>query len=58
MLSLYGYPVEINGDFDAVTEGVVRSFQLHFRPSKVDGVADYSTIDTLHRLLAALPRFS
>jgi len=58
MLSLYGYNVEINGDFDATTEGVVKSFQLHFRQAKVDGVADSSTIETLHRLLAALPRFA
>ncbi|MDQ0454782.1 N-acetylmuramoyl-L-alanine amidase [Rhizobium paknamense] len=58
MLSLYGYPVEITGEFDPATEGVVKSFQLHFRQERVDGVADFSTIDTLHRLLAALPRFA
>jgi N-acetylmuramoyl-L-alanine amidase len=55
MLALYGYGVEINGSFDATTEAVVAAFQRHFRPERVDGVADRSTIETLHRLLAALP---
>ncbi|MBB4953200.1 N-acetylmuramoyl-L-alanine amidase [Agrobacterium vitis] len=58
MLSFYGYDIDINGQFDAKTLGVVKSFQLHFRQSKVDGVADTSTIDTLHRLLVSLPRFA
>ncbi|WP_027488032.1 N-acetylmuramoyl-L-alanine amidase [Allorhizobium undicola] len=58
MLSLYGYKIEITGEFDDVTEGVLRSFQLHFRQQQVDGIADFSTIDTLHRLLSALPRFA
>lgn len=55
MLALYGYDVEINGDFDAQTERCVNAFQRHFRPERIDGVADMSTIDTLHRLLGALP---
>jgi N-acetylmuramoyl-L-alanine amidase len=36
----------------------VAAFQRHFRPALVDGIADFSTIDTLHRLIASLPRFS
>ena len=55
MLALYGYGVEISGVFDTTTEAVVAAFQRHFRPQRVDGVADRSTIETLHRLLAALP---
>ena len=55
MLALYGYGVEITGHFDAGTRAVVEAFQRHFRPELVDGVADRSTIETLHRLLAALP---
>ena len=55
MLALYGYGVEITGTFDQTTEVVVAAFQRHFRPGRVDGVADRSTIETLHRLLAALP---
>ena len=57
MLSLYGYGVEISGDYCAKTAGCVEAFQRHFRPAQVDGIADVSTIDTLHRLLSALPRF-
>ena len=55
MLAIYGYGVEITGFFDAVTFAVVEAFQRHFRPELVDGVADRSTVETLHRLLAALP---
>ncbi|HEX9905517.1 MAG TPA: N-acetylmuramoyl-L-alanine amidase [Propylenella sp.] len=55
MLALYGYGVEITGGFDERTADVVAAFQRHFRPARVDGVADRSTIDTLRRLLAALP---
>jgi N-acetylmuramoyl-L-alanine amidase len=58
MLSLYGYGVEISGEYCIRTEGVVAAFQRHFRQAKVDGVADSSTIETLHRLLTTLPRFS
>ena len=55
MLGMYGYGVEINGLFDENLDAVVRAFQRHFRPSRVDGVADASTIETLHKLLSALP---
>jgi N-acetylmuramoyl-L-alanine amidase len=58
MLSLYGYGIEISGEYCLRTEGVVAAFQRHFRPAKVDGVADSSTIETLHRLLTQLPRFA
>ncbi|WFR99485.1 N-acetylmuramoyl-L-alanine amidase [Rhizobium tumorigenes] len=58
MLSLYGYGTEINGDFSAAMVGDVEAFQRHFRQERVDGIADFSTIDTLHRLLRALPHFA
>jgi N-acetylmuramoyl-L-alanine amidase len=58
MLSLYGYGIEISGVFCERTKGVVEAFQRHFRPTLVDGIADFSTIDTLHRLLKALPKYS
>lgn len=54
MLKLYGYPVEPSGQFDLQTQCVVRAFQRHFRPELVDGVADSSTVSTLHRLLSTL----
>jgi N-acetylmuramoyl-L-alanine amidase len=55
LLALYGYGLEISGVFDGRTGHVVTAFQRHFRPAKVDGIADTSTLTTLHRLLAALP---
>ncbi|MGN7293354.1 N-acetylmuramoyl-L-alanine amidase [Rhizobium sp. SAFR-030] len=57
MLALYGYGIAITGEFCERTEGVVEAFQRHFRPERVDGIADMSTIETLHRLLAELPRY-
>jgi N-acetylmuramoyl-L-alanine amidase len=54
MLVLYGYGLAITGEYDRLTEAVVSAFQRHFRQARVDGVADRSTIDTLHRLLSAL----
>jgi N-acetylmuramoyl-L-alanine amidase len=55
LFALYGYGVGINGVFDQRTEDVVAAFQRHFRPARVDGVADRSTIETLHNLIGALP---
>lgn len=50
-LANYGYGIEVLGVYDAKTEAVVRAFQRHFRPAKVDGVADISTVATLRLLL-------
>jgi len=58
MLAMYGYNADITGAFDEKTAAVVAAFQRHFRPARVDGVADASTIETLHRLLSALPALS
>ncbi|KMO34960.1 N-acetylmuramoyl-L-alanine amidase [Methylobacterium tarhaniae] len=55
MFTLYGYDVPVNGTFEARTKAVVTAFQRHFRPARVDGVADASTITTLRDLLAAKP---
>jgi N-acetylmuramoyl-L-alanine amidase len=55
MLAMYGYGVKINGVFDEETEKVVAAFQRHFRPERVDGVADASTITTLRDLIAKRP---
>ena len=54
LLSLYGYGIDINGNYDQKTKAVVEAFQRHFRQERVDGVADISTIETLHTLLRAL----
>jgi N-acetylmuramoyl-L-alanine amidase len=55
MLAVYGYEIPITGEFDAGTEAVVIAFQRHFRPLRVDGVADSSTITTLRDLIASRP---
>ncbi|WP_425418757.1 N-acetylmuramoyl-L-alanine amidase [Oricola indica] len=58
MLALYGYRTAITGVFDEMTTADVAAFQRHFRPQRVDGVADASTVETLHRLLSALPAYA
>ena len=54
-LAKYGYGLPINGKYDATTMEVVTAFQRHFRPARVDGIADRSTLTTLQALLAGLP---
>ena len=53
MLASYGYGVEVTGVYDHATRDVVAAFQRHFRPEKVDGIADVSTLETLRALLVA-----
>jgi N-acetylmuramoyl-L-alanine amidase len=51
-LAEYGYRIGQTGTYDAQTRDVVAAFQRHFRPARVDGIADESTRRTLGRLLA------
>ncbi len=51
-LARYGYEIEIDGRFGERTAYAVTAFQRHFRPQRVDGRADLSTIATLDALLA------
>lgn len=53
-LQAYGYGIVCDGEFGKETMAVVQAFQRHFRTSRVDGVADLSTVATLDRLLNAL----
>lgn len=55
MFSIYGYDIEMSGTYDQKTEFAVTAFQRHFRQKRVDGIADPSTVATLHRLIKALP---
>ena len=55
LLARYGYGIPSPGPFDRPMHDVVVAFQRHFRPARVDGIADASTVDTLRRLLAARP---
>ncbi|MBI3701595.1 MAG: N-acetylmuramoyl-L-alanine amidase [Afipia sp.] len=50
-LRAYGYGIDVTKIFDEPTRDVVFAFQRHFRPVRVDGVADPSTVATLTRLL-------
>jgi N-acetylmuramoyl-L-alanine amidase len=51
-LARYGYGAAPSGRFDTATQEVVAAFQRHFRPARVDGIADVSTVGTLTKLLA------
>jgi N-acetylmuramoyl-L-alanine amidase len=52
-LASLGYALSRSGSYDAETMAVVAAFQRHYRPAKVDGIADVSTVATLRSLLAA-----
>ena len=56
MLSGYGYGLDTTGLYDARTESAITAFQRHFRPARVDGIADRSTITTLCRLIGSAPK--
>lgn len=42
-LAAFGYQIEATGVYDAQTQAVVIAFQRHFRPTKIDGIADAET---------------
>jgi N-acetyl-anhydromuramyl-L-alanine amidase AmpD len=50
-LARYGYAIAQSSNFDDDTAKVVTTFQRHFRPEKIDGRADVSTLATLENLL-------
>jgi N-acetylmuramoyl-L-alanine amidase len=52
----YGYGIEVGTEYDTATHEVVMAFQRHFRPERVDGLADPSTRSTLQDLLTARAR--
>jgi N-acetylmuramoyl-L-alanine amidase len=54
MLALYGYGLELTGVYDRHTRAVVTAFQRHFRPERVDGETDASTVATLKALIDGL----
>ena len=55
-LADYGYSVQPTGRFDIATRLATMAFQRHFRPARVDGLADQSTVKTLERLVSSLSR--
>jgi N-acetylmuramoyl-L-alanine amidase len=54
LLCTYGYGIEETGALDVATEQVLTAFQRHFRPARVDGRLDRSTLATLERLVATV----
>ena len=53
LLVKYGYGVSVTGYLDGTTRDAVAAFQRHFRPLRVDGVIDSSTVMTLKALVEA-----
>ncbi|MGH6919739.1 MAG: peptidoglycan-binding protein, partial [Geminicoccaceae bacterium] len=53
-LATFGYAVPRHGRLDRATELAITAFQRHFRPLRVDGVADAATLARLDGLLALL----
>jgi N-acetylmuramoyl-L-alanine amidase len=56
LLMQYGYDVAAGLEFDKALQINVKAFQRHFRPERVDGRIDQSTLMTMKNLIAALPR--
>ena len=54
LLRTYGYGIEETGELDLATGQVLTAFQRHFRPARVDGCLDRSTLATLERLVATV----
>ena len=52
-LARFGYGIAASGSYDAATGIVVAALQRHFRPSRVDGIADGETQAVLRALLKA-----
>ncbi len=55
LMAQYGYDTAVSLSFDKALQTNVRAFQRHFRPERVDGRVDRSTVTTLQNLIAALP---
>ena len=53
LLNRYGYAVNVTGYLDGTTRDAIAAFQRHFRPTRVDGVLDASTVSTLRALIEA-----
>ena len=56
MLGQLGFELAVTGVFDIATRNVVTAFQRHWRPELVDGIADRSTMATLHQLLMTVQK--
>ncbi|MEC7121297.1 MAG: N-acetylmuramoyl-L-alanine amidase [Pseudomonadota bacterium] len=50
-LARYGYDVPQHGQLDGATQQVIAAFQMHFYPTRYDGVPDLPTVARLDALL-------
>lgn len=50
LLAMIGYPVQITGVYDALTESVIIAVQRRYRPQSVTGIADGATLLVLKAL--------
>ncbi|MEE9300894.1 MAG: N-acetylmuramoyl-L-alanine amidase [Alphaproteobacteria bacterium] len=50
-LAEFGYGIDPDGRFGTATRAVVEAFQRHFRPERVDGIAEPETSQLLFQLL-------
>lgn len=51
-LATFGYDVPQTGIFGVRTQAVIAAFQRHFRPARIDGIADPETVIILESLCA------
>lgn len=56
LFAQYGYLIGTSGHYDEETVHVITAFQRHFRPERVDGRLDNSTLQTLVKLIDTLPK--
>ena len=54
-LRSYGYGITETANYDDTTRDVITAFPRHFRPARVDGIADPSTLLTLRALIEQRP---
>jgi N-acetylmuramoyl-L-alanine amidase len=50
-LAAFGYRIDAGAAYDRVARDVVAALQRHWRPARVDGIADQATLATLAALL-------
>ena len=55
-LAEIGYGLRQSGTYDGETTTTVAAFQRHYRPERIDVIADQSTLDTIYAVQAALRR--
>lgn len=50
-LKSLGYAIDVTGQWDVQSQEVMRAFQMHYRPSRYDGLPDVETVAILSALV-------